>query len=105
MSSFVSDPKIVDNNEYAIVVSKNQYEDFVLFLCSSQEEITVKLDTEIGQWYLYNREKKIFKRIKPPVPTEVFKTKKGETVIQVCFSTFFNDQFSKFLGYRAGRSS
>lgn len=82
MSSFVSDPNVVDKLEYAIVVDRNRYDEAILFLCSSQKEITAKINAEVGAWYLHNGEK-LFNRIKPPVPTSVSKSKKGGNVIQV----------------------
>lgn len=86
MSSFVSDPKIQDNLEYAVIVGKTRFNEFVIFLCSSQCEITMNLETELGAWFLYNKAKQqLLNRIKPPVPTEVFKNKKGEDMIKVYF--------------------
>lgn len=80
-SSLVSDPNIVDKMEYAIVVGRNRPEGIILFLCSSQREATAKLTAEVGDWFLHNGEK-LFRRIRAPVPTEVFQNKKGEDVVQ-----------------------
>lgn len=100
MSSFVSDNTIVDRFEYALVVSKTPYNEFVIFLCSSQTEVTAKLDAEIGAWYLHDGANH-FKRIKPPVPTDVIRTKKGDQLVQVSIH-FRNPLITfSFSGYRA----
>jgi hypothetical protein len=81
-SAFVNTLGIEDKLEYAIVVGQNRYNDVIIYLCSSQREITTKMETELGAWYLYDGIK-FLNRIKSPVPTEVFKNKLGEEMIRV----------------------
>lgn len=82
MTSFVSDHTVKDILEYAIVVSRNVFKDSILYLCSSQREITMNIDSELGAWYLYNG-CQLLNRIKAPVPTELFKNKLGEILVKV----------------------
>jgi hypothetical protein len=42
----------------------------------------MNIDSEIGAWYLYNG-CQLLNRIKPPVPTELFKNKQGEIMVKV----------------------